>query len=107
MDRLDLELYADRLARHADRLADDVAAARLRLSFAEIEHQARLVLGATDTATLEAIGVMAEPPGRESGADMVTRRRHQLEAVGRFQCYIEERLVAMRGGVADPMPLGN
>ena len=41
VDRLDLELYADRLARHADRLADEIAAARLRLSWQLIEHDAR------------------------------------------------------------------
>ncbi len=41
VDRLDLELYADRLARHADRLADEISAARLRLSWQLIEHDAR------------------------------------------------------------------
>ena len=39
MDRLDLELYADRLARHASRLADELAAARLRLTWAELERE--------------------------------------------------------------------
>ena len=31
-DRLDLELYGDRLARHASRLTDEISAARLRVA---------------------------------------------------------------------------
>ena len=37
MPRIELELYADRLARHAERLRDDVDGARLRLAWAELE----------------------------------------------------------------------
>ena len=60
MDRLDLELYADRLARHASRLADELAAARLRLTWAELERGARVELGAGRSLLLESLGVLAQ-----------------------------------------------
>jgi hypothetical protein len=80
MDRLDLELYADRLARHSDRLSDDLEAARLRMSWAVLEQDARAALGARRTALLEAVGVLA---GEASGDDaaLVARRRQQLAAL--------------------------
>ena len=62
MDRLDLELYADRLSRHSDRLCDEIAAARLRQAWCELEHGARDRLGASRCAVLEAIGVLAGDP---------------------------------------------
>jgi len=39
MDRLDLELYAERLARLVTCAADDLADARLRLAWAELEDE--------------------------------------------------------------------
>ncbi len=58
MDRLDMELYADRLARDAQRVADELSAARLRLAWAEFEVAARDWLGGDDSRMLEAIGVL-------------------------------------------------
>jgi hypothetical protein len=54
MPRLELELYADRLARHAERLRDDIDGARLRIAWSGIEAVARAELGARDVAVLEA-----------------------------------------------------
>jgi hypothetical protein len=98
MDRLDLELYADRLARLADRLADEVAAARLRLAFAEIERGARAVLGAADAALLEAIGAMAEQGGADADRRLVERRSHQLAIVGRYRRYVDDRIADVQAG---------
>jgi hypothetical protein len=58
MDRLDVELYAERLARHAERAADDLADARLREAWCELERGVRATLGAADCARLEALGVL-------------------------------------------------
>ena len=95
MDRLDLELYADRLARHASRLADELAAARLRLTWAELERAAREELGAGRSLLLESLGVLA--PTDASGADeaLLARRREQLEALAALQVYVEsDRLIS-------------
>jgi hypothetical protein len=95
MDRLDLELYADRLARHASRLADELAAARLRLTWAELERTARTELGAGRSLLLESLGVLA--PADSSGADeaLLARRREQLEALAALQVYVERSISAL------------
>jgi hypothetical protein len=92
MDRLDLELYADRLGRHAERLADDIAAARLRLVWGDVERRARDALGAGDSLRLEALGVLQ--PGGTGAEDraLIERRRQQLDALGRLQAFIEREL---------------
>jgi len=58
VSRIELELYADRVARHAERLRDDVDGAHLRLAWAGIEGRVRTELGAHDAAVLEALGVL-------------------------------------------------
>ena len=50
MPRIELELYADRLARHSERLRDDVDGARLRLVWEELEGRVRAELGAFATS---------------------------------------------------------
>ena len=40
MGRIELELYADRLARHAERLRDDVEGGRMRIEWARLERRA-------------------------------------------------------------------
>jgi len=93
MDRLDLERYADRLARHAERIADDIAAARLRLSWSAFEALARTRLPAADGRLLEAIGVLVPLPGTaEEDRRLVDRRRGQLDALARLQALAEEQL---------------
>jgi hypothetical protein len=95
MDRLDLELYADRLARHASRLADELAAARLRLTWAELEDAARDELGPSRSLVLESLGVLAAVDA--SGADeaLLTRRREQLEALAALQIYVERAITLL------------
>jgi len=93
MDRLDLELYADRLARHAERLADDIAAARLRIAWARFEALARTRLSAEDGLRLESVGVLGAAPGAtEDDRRLVERRRGQLEAAQRLQALVEETI---------------
>ena len=92
MDRLDLELYADRLARHASRLADELAAARLRLTWAELERAARAELGAGRSLLLESLGVLAQVDASAADEALLARRREQLEALAALQVYVERTL---------------
>lgn len=92
MDRLDLELYADRLARHADRLSDDLEAARLRMAWAVLEHDARAALGARRAALLAAVGVMADDGTGDEDAALIARRRQQLGALEALQAHVEMRI---------------
>ena len=98
MERLDLELYADRLARHAERLADDVDAARLRLVWGELERRARSELGAADSMRLEALGVLGPPGGGGEDRALIERRGLQLAALTRLQTHVERELAALRDG---------
>ena len=98
MDRLDLELYADRLARHADRLSDDLEAARLRMSWAVLEQDARAALGARRTALLEAVGVMADDGTSDDDAALIARRRQQLGALEALQAHVEMRIAELVKG---------
>jgi hypothetical protein len=101
MDRLDLELYADRLARHSDRLSDDLEAARLRISWSALEREARLALGARQAALLEAVGVIADGTASDDDAALVARRRQQLGALEALQAHVEMRIAELvRGGGA-------
>jgi hypothetical protein len=95
MDRLDLELYADRLARHADRLSDDLEAARLRMSWAVLERDARAALGARRCALLEAVGVIADEATGDDDAALVARRRQQLGALEALQAHVEARIAEL------------
>jgi hypothetical protein len=98
MDRLDLELYADRLARHAARLADELAAARLRLTWAELERAARAELGAGRSLLLESLGVLAAGEGGEADEALVERRREQLAALAALQAYVERAIAGVAEG---------
>ena len=95
MGRIELELYADRLARHAERLRDDVEGARMRIEWAALEARARDELGARDSAVLDALGVFgAEDAAAERR--MVERRLAQLRVVERFQALVEREIEAVR-----------
>ena len=99
MTRIEIELYADRLSRHAERLRDDLEGARMRLSWLRLESVARDELGARDTAVLEALGVLS---GTDEAAErrLVDRRLRQLEVVERFQAVVERELESLGGGLA-------
>lgn len=91
----DLELYADRLARHADRLVDDISAARIRRTWATHEAACIDVMTAADVRTLEAVGVLA---GRDDhdDADLISRRVTQLAALERLQDYTQRAIADAR-----------
>jgi hypothetical protein len=95
MSRIELELYADRLARHAERLRDDVDGARLRLAWAGLEQRARADLGAHDAAVLEALGVLVavDDAGERR---LLERRLRQLQALERLQALVEQELAEAR-----------
>lgn len=93
MTRIELELYADRLARHAERLRDDLEGGRMRLSWLRLERSAREELGTRDAAMLEALGILS---GGDEAAErrLIERRLRQLEVVERFQALVERELEA-------------
>jgi hypothetical protein len=109
MSRIELELYADRLARHAERLRDDVDGARLRLAWAGLEQRVRADLGAHDTAVLEALGVLVavDDAGERR---LLERRLRQLQALERLQALVERELAdlypAGRGQSSPPSSSG-
>jgi hypothetical protein len=96
MTRIEIELYAERLSRHAERLRDDLDGARMRLAWLELERGARDELGARDTAVLESLGVLT---GTDEASErrLVDRRLRQLEVVERFQALVERELEALAG----------
>jgi hypothetical protein len=93
MTRIELELYADRLGRHAERIRDDIDGARMRLAWAELESRAVEQLGPRDTAVLEALGVLA---GADQAAErrLIERRVCQLRVVERLQAVVEAEIEA-------------
>jgi hypothetical protein len=93
MGRIELELYADRLARHAERLRDNVDGARLRIAWAAIEQAARAELGARDVGVLEALGVLVQPDAAAERR-LLERRMRQLASVERLQALVERELAA-------------
>jgi hypothetical protein len=93
--RIELELYAERLSRQADRLSDDVDGARMRIAWAQLEARARERLSSADMCVLDALGVFT---GAEEAAErrLISRRVRQLEALRRFQALVEAELAAAR-----------
>ncbi len=91
MPRIEIELYADRLSRHAERLRDDLEGARMRLAWLRLEQDARAQLGARDSAVLEALGVLL---GSDEQAErrLIDRRLRQLEVIERYQALVEREL---------------
>ena len=96
MARLELELYADRLARHAERLRDDIDGARLRIAWGGIEAVARAELGSRDVAVLEALGALVQPDAATERR-LLERRIRQLECVERLQALVERELGSAAG----------
>jgi hypothetical protein len=91
MGRIQMELYADRLSRHAERLRDDIDGARMRIAWARFELAARARLGDAELAALEAVGALV---GADEAAErrLLRRRLRQLQAVERLQSLVEEEL---------------
>jgi hypothetical protein len=95
MTRIEIELYAERLSRHAERLRDDLDG-RMRLAWLDLERSARDELGARDAAVLESLGVLT---GTDEAGErrLVDRRLRQLEVVERFQALVERELDGLAG----------
>jgi len=91
MGRIELELYADRLARHAERLRDDVEGGRMRIEWARLERRAREELGQRDSAVLEALGVLGADDD-QAERRLIDRRLRQLRAVERLQALVEREI---------------
>ena len=93
MKRIELELYAERLAGHAERVRDEIETARLHLSWAELEDRARQRLAAGECAVLEALGALA---CIDAAAErrLIERRVAQLRVVERLQALVEEEIEA-------------
>ena len=103
MTRIEIELYADRLSRHAERLRDDLEGARMRLAWLRLERGARASWALRDCAVLEALGVLRQR--RAAERRLVDRRLRQLEVVERFQALVGGRAGADSdscGGVCQP-----
>ena len=91
MGRIELELYADRLARHAERLRDDVEGGRMRIEWSRLEQRARDELGQRDSAVLEALGVLGADD-EQAERRLIDRRLRQLRAVERLQALVERAI---------------
>src|SRR3954470_5045137 len=91
MTRIEIELYADRLSRHAERLRDDLEGAPMRLGWLRLESRAREQLGVRDCAVLEALGVLTSSD-EAAERRLVDRRLRQLEVMERFQALVEAEL---------------
>ncbi len=89
MDRLDIELYIERLTRYAARAADELADARLRQAWCELERDARPSLSPADTERLEAIGLLVSPASVVTTACCVVERGDDLAAIHRLQIVVE------------------
>lgn len=100
LDRLDLQLYADRLARQAARLVDEMQACRLRIAWREIEKDARCNLPAEQMDALESLGIVEAAytergrPGNDDEA-ILARRKQQLVALAALQTFIDDRIEAL------------
>ena len=108
MDRLDVELYAERLARHAERAADDLADTRLRAAWCELERDLRRGLDEADAARLEGLGLLLPPPAADAVARAVAERTRDLQAIQRLQAAVERRRAEARqvvtGAIATRRP---
>lgn len=89
--RLDLELYAERVARLVKCAADDLADARLRLAWVELEHEFRGGIPEDLAARLEGLGAMRPDADGERLAQAVRERSEDLRALHALQHAVEVR----------------
>ena len=101
MGRIQIELYADRLSHHAERLRDDVDGARMRIAWARFEQAVRRRLGDAELAALEAVGALVGAD-EEAERRLLRRRLRQLQAVERLQSLVEEELSAASDASSPP-----
>jgi len=89
MDRLDLELYSERLSRHAQRAADALADARMHRSWLELDGEAERLLEPAETARLRALGLMVDERAAQAIERSVEERVLDLAAIVRLQALVE------------------
>ena len=83
MDRLDIELYAERLARQ-------------REAWWELESAARPSLSARDVERLETLGLLLTPPVASTITRSVGERVADLAAIHRLQAIVEQQRAEAR-----------
>ncbi len=89
MDRLDLELYAERLGAYRERILDALADARMREGWRDFEADARIALTASEVTRLEQMGVLARPDCPVDSRDEVRERTADLAALDRLLVRVE------------------
>ena len=108
MDRLDVELYAERLARQAERAAADLADARLLAAWHELERGLRDDLPTADALRLERLGLLLAPAAGDDAERAVRERACDLAAVQRLQALVERARAEARqvvtGAIATSRP---
>ncbi|MGI9117796.1 MAG: hypothetical protein ACR2JV_09230 [Gaiellales bacterium] len=109
MDRLDVELYAERLARHVEWAADELADARLRAAWLELEHEARTRVDARDWRRLEELGIVMPEAAAGAVDRAVAERTRDLAVLHRLQAIVERRRAGARqatgsGAIATSSP---
>jgi hypothetical protein len=75
---------------------DELAAARLRAAWTSLEAELRNDLTQSQIELLQAIGVLAPTDADEADATLVYRRTLQLDALGRLQQLVQQRIETLR-----------
>jgi hypothetical protein len=101
--RLDLHLYAERLTRHAERVADDLADARLAEAWCDIDDRLRVGLTDNDIRALEVVGILGNDERRANAAASVAHFQLVLHAIHSAQKVAEELQAARRRPEPDPL----
>lgn len=90
MSRLDIELYKERLARHAERVAEELADARMILAWADLEQQMLPNLSGTEVARLEGMGILSTSERWDAASRSVNERERDLHAIHRMQVLVKD-----------------
>lgn len=108
MDRLDFELYAERLTHYSERAADDLADARLHQSWIAFEVGVRRHLAPLDVARLSTIGLLTDQHAAARAERSVNERSDDLIAIHHLQTIVErlrvEQAQVERGVTASSRP---
>lgn len=94
-ERLDLELYADRLARHAERLADEFTKQRLIAAWSDLEQDVRGELTDDQISDLVHMGVIGELDHSNGSRAIMETIRGRMESLAAIQSAVERRLAAL------------
>ena len=89
MERLDLELYAERIGAYRERVLDALADARMRNAWRDFETEARADLEPAEVRRLETLGVLAAPELADGGRNEARERAADLAALDRLLTLVE------------------